>query len=146
MRVLAVCFCLLLCGCAAYQSARIGAPKEPDLGPAEGACTEAAKYAGTPDAKDGVAAADANISARRLVFVRHGTRIVTLPRPLYDVRYEQLLATHGITFEEGDHEFPPWGQYYSYKCRLDQHIRQEFGDDFWRSVDAQARTGSAVGL
>ena len=145
-RLLAFALVASLCGCAAVHSTRVGAPQEPYLGPANGACVEAEKYKGTSDAERGLAAAESNIAANRLVFVRYGTRIVTYPRPLYDVRYEQILAAHGIIFEEGDHEFPPWGEYYSYKCRIDQHIRQRFGEDFWVRTDAQARTGNGLGL
>lgn len=138
-RFLTIALLSSLTGCAAFHDARIGAPKGPYLGPATGSCAQAAKYSGSPDSQRGYARAESNIAAGRLVFVRYGTRIVTYPRPLYDVRYEQALAANGIKFEEGGHEFPPWGEHYSYQCKLDQHIRRKFGEDFWARTDAQAR-------
>jgi hypothetical protein len=145
-RLLVLALMAVICSCAAIRSARIGAPEQPYLGPANSACAESEKYKGTPAGERGLALAESNIAANRLVFTRYGTRIVIYPRPLYDVRYEQILAAHGITFQEGDHEFPPWGEYYSYMCRLDQHIRQHFGDDFWVRTDAQARSSDGHGL
>lgn len=128
-----------LTGCSALHAARIGAPAKPNEGPGQIACVEALKYQGTEDAARGLATANARIRDKRLVFVNYGTRIVFNPRPRYDVRREQLLASYGITYEEGGHELPPEGEHWTYRCHLDRHIRQRFGDDFWLRIDAEAR-------
>ena len=130
---------LTLPGCAAIRTQRLGAPADPYLGPASTACVEAMDYAGSAAFVRGQAQANQAIAAGNLHFVMYGMRLIEKPEPLYWRRWHSYVAQHGITLDDGPEEFPPRGEYSAFNCRMDQEIRNRFGQDFWLAADRQAR-------